>query len=487
MEKAMKSYFVHAIISLLLVGALSGQSPQTSGTAQGNQQMPGMQMPGKPTPGMQMPQEPQSQMPKPPTGPTYTLDQLQALATEHNPTLRQAQTEIRAAEGRKRQAGLYPNPTVGYLGEQIRGGSQGGGEQGGFIQQDIVLGGKLGAAKRVVEQDRRQAEVEREEQSLRVQNAVAIAYYQTLAAQETVAIRERMLKLAQDAVATTQQLLNVGQADQPDLLQAQVEAGREEIALIAARQRQQMQWTSLAAVVGQPKLPFGTVAGKLEEFPEDDTQQWLENILHNSPAVKIAEVSVARAQAELDRSRREPVPDLLVRGGVQQNLERLETSGRSIGLQGFAEVGVRIPIFNRNQGNIQAAKANIDRADLERQRVQLLLQERSAAMFQNYLTSKAAVDLYRKQMIPQAEQAYKLYLNRYNNMAAAYPQVLISQRTLFQLQTDYVASLENLWVNTVAVKGFLLIDGLEAPTPPSEIDRPVRETNLPMGSGMMPR
>jgi cobalt-zinc-cadmium efflux system outer membrane protein len=203
--------------------------------------------------------------------------------------------------------------------------------------------------------------------------------------------------------------------------------------------------------------------------------------------VKIAEVSVARAQAELDRSKREPIPDLLVRGGVQQNLERLESSGRPIGLQGFAEVGVRIPIFNRNQGNIQAAKANIERADLERQRVQLLLQGRSAAMFQNYLTSKAAVDLYRKQMIPQAEQAYKLYLNRYNNMAAAYPQVLISQRTLFQLQTDYIASLESLWVNTVALKGFLLTDGLEAPTPPSEIDRPVRETNLPTGSGMMPR
>jgi cobalt-zinc-cadmium efflux system outer membrane protein len=108
-------------------------------------------------------------------------------------------------------------------------------------------------------------------------------------------------------------------------------------------------------------------------------------------------------------------------------------------------------------------------------------------MFQNYLTSKAAVDLYRKQMIPQAEQAYKLYLNRYNNMAAAYPQVLITQRTLFQLQTDYIASLESLWVNTVALKGFLLTDGLEAPTPPSEIDRPVRETNLPTGSGMMPR
>ena len=32
-------------------------------------------------------------------------------------------------------------------------------------------------------------------------------------------------------------------------------------------------------------------------------------------------------------------------------------------------------------------------------------------------------------------------------------QVLIAQRTLFQLQTDYIASLESLWVSTVPLKG----------------------------------
>src|SRR5439155_3806144 len=95
-----------------------------------------------------------------------------------------------------------------------------------------------------------------------------------------------------------------------------------------------------------------------------------------------------RAQAELERAKREPIPDLQLRAGVQQNRELLESSGRPVGLQSFAEVGVRIPLFNRNQGNVQAAKANIERADLEQQRVQLLLRERSSSVFQNYLTAK---------------------------------------------------------------------------------------------------
>src|SRR5262249_9573324 len=152
-----------------------------------------------------------------------------------------------------------------------------------------------------------------------------------------------------------------------------------------------------------------------------------------------------------------------------------------VGLQGFAEVGVRIPLFNRNQGNIQAAKAEIDRAQLEANRVQLLLRERVAAPIQNYLTARAAVDRYRNRMIPNAENAYKLYLQKYSNMTAAYPQVLIAQRTLFQLKTDYVAALESAWVSAISLKGFMLTDGLEAPTTPSEMDRPVRETNVPSG------
>ena len=468
----MKTTFAHALALLLIVNGLYGKNPQSSDPAQ-NQQMPGMQMP----------QAAEPQQP-PNAGATYTLDQLQQLAIDHNPTLKQAQAEIRVAEARKRQAGLYPNPTVGYIGEQISGGSQRGGEQGAFIQQDIVLGGKLAAAQRVSEQDRLQAEAERGEQLLRIQNAVAMAYYQSLGAQDTLAIRQRLVKLARDASTTAQQLFNVGQADEPDVLQAQVEASQEEVALVSSEQRQQSLWRSLAAVIGQPNLPLGNLAGSLEELPDVDTQRWLENILQNSPAVKIASLSLARAQAELDRAKREPIPDLQLRAGMQQNRELVESTGKPVGLQGFAEVGVRIPIFNRNQGNVQAARASIERADLEQQRVQLLLRERSSSVFQTYLTAKAAVERYRSRMIPQAEKAYSLYLARYRNMAAAYPQVLVSQRTLFQLQTDYVTSLENLWVSTIALKGFLLTDGLEAPTPPTEVDRPIRETNLPTGTGM---
>src|SRR5258707_10916630 len=84
---------------------------------------------------------------------TITLEELQQMALLNNPTFKQSAANIQAAEGRKKQSGLYPNPTVGYQGEQMRGGSFHGGEQGFFIQHDIVLGAKVGLNRKIIYQE----------------------------------------------------------------------------------------------------------------------------------------------------------------------------------------------------------------------------------------------------------------------------------------------------------------------------------------------
>src|ERR1700739_1470550 len=226
-------------------------------------------------------------------------------------------------------------------------------------------------------------------------------------------------------------------------------------------------------------MPLTPLAGNLEDMPDDNPDQWMHAILEQSPAVRIAQLGVLRAEASLARARREPVPDLQLRGGLEKDFELEGITNREIGLQGFAEVGVQIPLFNRNQGSVGVARSDLERAQQEVQRVQLVLRERAAALLQNYATSRTTVERYRDRMIPRARKAYELYSKNYGGMAAAYPQVLIAQRTLFQLQTDYITALDNLWTNSLALKGFLLTDGLEAPPRAGEMDRPVRELDMP--------
>jgi cobalt-zinc-cadmium efflux system outer membrane protein len=409
---------------------------------------------------------------------TITLEELQQMALQNNPTFKQSAANIQAAEGRKRQSGSYPNPTVGYQGEQIRGGSFHGGEQGFFLQQDIVLGGKLGLNRKIFDQELKQAETEAEEQKLRVVTNVQISYTQAVAAQETLELRRNLLKLADDAVETSHQLANVGQADAPDVLESEVESQQAQLAVTMAEQNQQRVWKALAAVVGNPRLPLMKLEGKLEDTPPVNADELVEKIVNESPAVRIAELGVKRAEAALARAKREPIPDLQLRGGMQQNGELL-ANGRSVGLQGFADVGLRIPIFDRNQGNIAAAKADAERARREVERVKLVLRERTASVVQNYVFSQTAVDRYKNQMIPRAQKAYEMYTKKYQEMAVAYPQVLIAQRTLMQLEVSYTTALETFATSSLSLQSYLLTDGLEAPSQPGGIDQPVREINIP--------
>lgn len=392
-----------------------------------------------------------------------TLDRLEQMALANNPTLGEAKAEVDAAAGRTRQAGLWPNPTIGYTGEEIRGGSYGGGQQGAFVEQRVILGGKLGLDRKVAAEEGKQTEEQAGAQQLRVRNSVRIAFYRALAAQEMVDVRRKLAQLAQDAIATTRQLQNVGQADQPDLLEAQVEADEADLAAVTAEQQEQSAWRMLAAVVGKPDLPLAPLAGNLEEFPQLDLDQVMQTILRDSPAVKIAQLDAERADASLARAHREVVPDLHVRAGYLDNLEQLEaTSPVAVGSEAFAEVGVDVPLFNRNQGNIAAAKADRERATLEVQRVSLALQQAAAPALQDYASARAAAERYKKQTLPEATHAYALYLQRYREGSAAYPQVLIAQRTVFQLQTSYVAALESAWVSATELQGLLLTGGLDA-------------------------
>src|SRR6266481_6396134 len=411
---------------------------------------------------------------------TITLEELQQIALQNNPTFRQSAANIQAAEGRKKQSGLYPNPTVGYQGEQIRGGSFHGGEQGFFVQQDIVLGGKLGLNRKIFDQELKQAETEDEEQKLRVVTNVRMSYIQALAAQQTLELRQNLSKGADDAVETSHQLANVGQADAPDVLESEVEAQQAQLAVTMAEQNERRVWKALAAVVGNPRLPLMRLEGKLEDTPPANAEELVEKIVNESPAVRIAEFGVKRAEAALARAKREPIPDLQLRGGMEQNGELLSgPGGRAVGLQGFADVGMRIPLFNRNQGNIATAKADAERARREVERVKLLLRERAASVVQNYTYSQTAVDRYKNLFFFKQKTAYEMYSKKYQTMAAAYPQVLMAQRTLMQLEVSYVTALETLATSSLSLQSYLLTDGLESPAQPGGMDKPVRETNIP--------
>ena len=403
------------------------------------------------------------------------------MADKSNPTIAQANALVRRSAAQARQAGLYPNPTLGYQGEQIRGGAYGGGEQGAFLQQNIVVGGKLGLRRNIYDQQKHSDEIGVEEQTIRVHSDVTREFYSSLAAQEMVSVRRRLLRVTQDAVETVHQLANVGQADAPDILQTEVEAEQAKVDYVNAQRDFLQSYRTLAAMAGQQDMTVSPLQGDLEHPPELDTQQQVASIVATSPEVRRAQQEVTIAEARLRDARREAVPDIQLRAGEQYNFEHItENPGRATGPQSFASAGVSLPLWNHNQGNKSAATAEVERARQAVVRVQRRLQHEAAPLAERYESSRFEVDRYKTQLLPRAQRAYELYLTKYQNMAQAYPQVLVSQRTLFQLQVSYLMALRETWTNAVALQNFTLSGGLDEPRSSGSSSTSI---NIPGASG----
>lgn len=416
-------------------------------------QPPGTLTPQPPLPPALTPSRERGSQEVDPDLPVYSLEELEKRTLEKNPALAQAEAAVRAADARRIQAGLLPNPVVGYTAEDMPVDDTSEGKQGVFVAQEIPLGGKLRLSRKVLEQDLEQTRLAGEAQRLLLVSGLRQLYYRTLAAQERVTLRERLADLTREAVEVTKQLYNTGAADAPDQLAVENEALMRESDLSAARIELDQLWFTLRAVVADPDLEAGRLAGDLAQIPELDRAEVRGRLLEQSPELQVARAQAARAEASLARARAERIPDLEIEAGVRQ--PRGNRPHATDDREAFANIGFRLPIFNRNQGGIAAAEADLARARLEEQRVRLTLEGRFAETFGRYRQASQRAQTYRGGILDRARLAHRQYLEQYQQMMAAYPQVLITERTLIQTEEGYVDALARAWDAAVALQTLL--------------------------------
>jgi cobalt-zinc-cadmium efflux system outer membrane protein len=241
------------------------------------------------------------------------------------------------------------------------------------------------------------------------------------------------------------------------VLQTEIEAQSAAMALEQAKLDREALWRRLSAAAGDVSLPLQTLAGDLEKLPLLEQQAAIERILAESPEIDHAAAEVARAEARMAREKVEIVPDIKAEGGFRYNPATF-IRGQPIGREGFFQVGVEIPLFDRNRGGVAEAKADLQHAQADVELVKLSLHDRLAVAYGQYAASAALAARYRDEMLPRAREAYQLYLDGFRRMAAAYPQALIAKRSLVELERDYMRALNSAWQAAIAIDGLLLTD-----------------------------
>jgi len=201
----------------------------------------------------------------------------------------------------------------------------------------------------------------------------------------------------------------------------------------------------------QPVALAGRVDENLPTFDRDET---LTLLLDQSPELAEALAGVERARCDVALQHAERVPNIEVEAWIKNDA----TASDSLVDVG---VGLPLPLFNRNQGNIAKSQAELIAARREVERVELDLKSRFATSFWQYTNARRQVDAYRTTILPNAKASLELVIAGRREGEFGYLTLLTAQRTYSNDSLEYLANLQEFWARAIELDGLLLTGGLE--------------------------
>jgi cobalt-zinc-cadmium efflux system outer membrane protein len=155
------------------------------------------------------------------------------------------------------------------------------------------------------------------------------------------------------------------------------------------------------------------------------------------------------SELALRRERVERIPNVTMEAGyTRDNIGRQD--------EWTFKVGVPVPIFNRNQGSIQSAQAELGQATQEVSRVENSLINRLATAYGEYAAARQRAERYRTSIRPVAQRAFKLSQEAFKGGQFEYLKVLQAQRSLTEADLEYNRALQEAWKAASQIAGLLL-------------------------------
>ncbi|MFO0823377.1 MAG: TolC family protein [Gemmataceae bacterium] len=384
------------------------------------------------------------------------VDSWVKFAVERNPRIARATIAIDAAQGRYIQAGLYPNPDLAVTWDEIGDRTGNGILMVPKITQTIVTGKKLTLSQVVAAREVDQTTLDLVTERYSVVANVRAAFYEAYTLQRRAEVLAELVKLSEEAAANGKVLFDNKQIARLDLVQLEVERERFRADAQAVTKELPAAYRRLAAVAGDNSLPVPSVSGTFDGLPAYDLEQTRAIVLATHPEVRAAKVGVDRAQAAIRRAEVEPIPNVSVYGGFIRQFENKSYDGA-------AGVSLPVPVWNRNQGNIRAAKAELGMAIQTVGRVENDLATRVATAFQTYAAARERAERYRTEILPRATETYKLSMEAFKGGQFEYLRVLQAQRAIAEAKLELNRALGEAWRSAAELSGLLLEESWPGP------------------------
>ena len=455
---------MHYISIIILIGAMVANGCSTSSTAR---DLPPRRPLGKGLPTFQASENvPASTdlmtVVDEPTAP-LSLRNAWAMALMHNPELAAFSWEVRAAEARTLQASLRPNPEIGVVVENIGGsGSFGGAEEAETtlgMSYLLELGGKRQKRTQVAELETETAGWDYEMRRIEVLTEVELRFIDVLAAQSHLELARQNADLAARVLEVVNKRIKSGAISPIEYDKQRVETVSARIALERAQRNVTVVRHRLAATWGSKTPRFESATGALAAVRPIPPIQELADLVSQNPDIARWATEIAKRRAAVKLAEAEGIPDLTTGVGVRRFNQSDDTAL-------VFEFSLPIPIFNRNQGSVLAARFESVKAIQEQRKTEVRVKTALTGAYEEMAASYTEAVALRDEALPAAQRSFDKTQDGFQRGQFDYLDVLDVQRTLFRIRGQYVDALAAYQGAVAQVEGLIgqSIEGLkEAP------------------------
>lgn len=392
------------------------------------------------------------------------VEELVQRALAQNAELLAARQRATEAQGLLLQAGFRPNP--GFEVSVINGsilGSAGEREITVGYAHTFELGGKRERRVEVAQLGAELARLEIADRERRLKADIKAHYGEALAAIRNLEMAGRLLELTQQGYQITVARVREGEAAPFEQGLVQVEVGRIESDRLLFENQVTRAILELKTLAGMNLNEPLRLSGDLSTPPLTiSLSEAIERAFVERPDLKAAQVEEKLADAEVRLAHAEAIPNLI--GFARYS--RVNSRFDQFGLNGggalvpirdtdnlfTAGVSITLPTRNRNQGNIQAAVARREAAQLRRQFIEQVVRREVNAAYSRYETARRALEIFDQRVIGQAQENLRIIRAAHNLGELRVFDVINEQRRLIDTQKAYTEVLKEYYLALVELE-----------------------------------
>lgn len=387
-------------------------------------------------------------------------EQAVAIALSGNPGLAVMQSRASALAEIPSQVGTLPDPTLtlGMLSVPTDSFSL---SQEAMTQTQVGIGltlpfpGKLGLREKVAYLEAESAEIDVAEKRLALAKNVRSIWWNLFYLDHAMHIVKQNQDLLRQFVKIAETRYKTGIGMQSDVLLAQVELSKlleTDIGLHAARRGQASALNTQLGRSGNLEIVLSEVTS--EELPALPDGGTLSRLAHeNRPLIISRNKLIAAASARKQLAEKDYYPDM--RLGAAYGFRQNTPSGASRSDLVSITLNLNIPMFagNRQDKAISQRKLEEQKEKYSLQDAKLQVESEIEQAIADYRAAREQASLFKTGIIPQASQTTAAMLSAYQVNKVDFLNLVRSQVTLYNYQTQYWKTISAGWQAWARLEG----------------------------------